>query len=233
VVLSGAIPAVDSLEIPFPTPPRVVAANGDGWFVAGIKDRRLLSGSLQLTRLQKEKSATGTARWESSRFPVFVEVSRTLQLDLDWRVTTTVSRVAPAQGALTLELPLLAGESVITDNLTVRDGKILVSMAPDQDAVSWTSNLQRVSPLALRAAESSAWRETWAVVASNIWHASFDGVPESDVDSEADNARTAVFYPRAGEELTVTTTRPQGSSGSTLAFDSIDLTTQHTTSCAS
>jgi hypothetical protein len=226
VVLRGAIPAVDSLEIPFPAPPRVVAASSDSWFIAGIKDRRLLSGSLQLTRLQKDKAATGPARWESSRFPAFVEVSRTLQLDLDWRVTTTVVRVAPAQGALTLELPLLDGESVISDNLTVKDGDILISMAPNQNAVSWTSNLQRVSPLTLRAADAAAWRETWAVVASNIWHADFDGVPESAVDNDTDNARTAVFYPRAGEELKLTTTRPTGSAGSTLAFDSVGLQTQ-------
>ena len=227
VVLNGAIPAVDSLEIPFPTPPRVIEAGSNSWFVAGIRDRRLLSGSLQLTRLQTDKAAASTARWESSRFPAFVEVSRTLQLDLDWRVTTTVTRIAPAQGALTLELPLLAGESVITDNLTIRDGRILLSMAPNQNVVSWASNLQRVSPMTLQAADDSAWREIWAVVASNIWHASFSGVPESEIDSHANNARAAIFYPRSGEELMVTTIRPQGSAGSTLAFDSVALYTQH------
>ena len=46
VVLRGAAPAVDSLEIPFHTPPRVIEVETDGWLVAGIKDRRLLSGSL-------------------------------------------------------------------------------------------------------------------------------------------------------------------------------------------
>lgn len=227
VELEGAIPAVDSLEIPFPASPRVVTAGGDGWLVAGIKDRRLLSGSLQLTRLQSDDTAANTARWESSRFPAFVEVSRTLQLDLDWRVTTTVTRVAPTQGALTLELPLLAGEAVISDMLTVREGKVLVSMAPNQNAVSWDSNLERVSPLTLRVEDGAAWREQWSVVASNIWHTSFSGVPESESDSVSDNARAAVFYPRTGEELTVTTTRPEGSSGSTLAFDSVNLYTQH------
>lgn len=227
VELEGAIPAVDSLEIPFPAPPRVVEASGDGWFVAGIKDRRLLSGSLQLTRLQTDTAAANTVRWESSRFPAFVEVSRTLQLDLDWRVTTTVTRVAPAQGALTLELPLLQGEAVISDNLSVRDGKVLVSMAPNQHAVSWTSNLERVSPLTLRAEDAAAWREQWSVVASNIWHTTFSGVPESEAGGVTGNARTAVFFPRAGEELSVTTTRPEGSAGSTLAFDSVALHTQH------
>jgi len=227
VVLSGAIPAVDNLELPFPAPPRVVTASSEGWFVAGIRDQRLLSGSLQLTRLQAEDAESGTARWESSRFPAFAEVTRTLQLDLDWRVTTTVLRVAPTQGALTLELPLLEGESVITDNMQVNDGNILISMAPNQSRVSWTSNLQLVSPLTLNAANAVPWQEQWAVVASNIWHTTFNGVPESAATDATDNARTAVFFPRAGETLSIDATRPQGSSGSTLAFDSVDLSTSY------
>jgi hypothetical protein len=227
VVLTGPIPAVDSLEIPFATPPRVVVTSSDGWFVAGIKDRRLLSGSLQLTRLQSDDGDDGVVRWESSRFPPFVEVTRTLQLDLDWHVTTTVTRIAPAQGALTLELPLVAGESVISENMTVSDGKILVSMAPNENRVSWNSNLKLVTPLTLAAAPDVPWQEQWAVVASNIWHTEFNGVPESEAQYQSDDARTALFYPRAGEELTIVTTRPTGSAGATLAFDSVDMHTRH------
>jgi hypothetical protein len=227
VVLTGPIPAVDSLEIPFATPPRVVEASSEGWFIAGIKDRRLLSGSLQLTRLQSDGDEDGVARWESSRFPPFVEVTRTLQLDLDWYVSTTVTRVAPAQGALTLELPLVEGESVISENLTVTDGKILVSMAPNENSISWNSNLKLVTPLVLNAATDVPWQEQWAVAASNVWHTEFDGVPESEAQNQADDARTALFYPRAGEALTIVTTRPKGSAGSTLAFDSVDLYTRH------
>jgi hypothetical protein len=227
VVLSGPIPAVDSLEIPFLTPPRVVTTKSDGWFVAGIKDRRLLSGSLQLTRLETEGNSDGTVRWESSRFPPFVEVSRTVQLDLDWYVVTSVRRIAPAQGALTLELPLLAGESVMTENMTVNDGKILVSMAPNSNSVSWRSKLELVSPISLSAQESVPWQEIWSVGISNIWHAKFAGVPESENESYNDNARMALFFPRGGETLTVQATRPDGSAGSTLAFDSVDLHASH------
>ena len=42
------------------TPPRVITVASDGWLVAGVKDRRLLSGSLQLTRLQTDEG--GDAR---------------------------------------------------------------------------------------------------------------------------------------------------------------------------
>jgi len=227
VILSGPIPAVDSLEIPFPTLPRVVNAAGDGWFIAGIKDRRLLSGSLQLTRLQSAESADGTLRWESSRFPPFVEVTRTLELDLDWGVRTIVSRVAPAQGALTLELPLIEGESVISENATVKDGKILVTMAPNVDRFIWQSTLERKSLLKLEASNGVPWREIWRAVVSGVWHVEFDGVPESESAGSGLDARVAKFYPRAGESLALTATRPEGSAGKTLAFDSVDLRVQH------
>ncbi|MGI9202016.1 MAG: hypothetical protein ACR2QL_13215 [Woeseiaceae bacterium] len=227
VVLSGPIPAVDSLEISFPTPPRVVSSDSDGWFVAGIKDRRLLSGSLQLTRLQSEDNASGTVRWESSRFPPFVEVTRTVQMDLDWFVITSVRRIAPAQGALSLELPLLNSESVLTENMAVADGKILVSMAPNTSHVSWRSKIKPVSPLALHVEDGMPWQEIWRVGVSNIWHAEFAGVPESENESYDENARVALFFPRAGETLTVQTSRPEGAAGSTLAFDSVDLYSEH------
>ncbi len=222
VTLRGATPAADSLEIPFTTPPRVISVASDGWFVAGIKDRRLLSGSLQLTRLQVEEGGE-TVRWESSRFPPFVQVERTIELDLDWRVRTTVRRIAPMRGALTLELPLLEGESIVSGDFTVRDGTVLVSMNPQQGAVSWTSNLPRKSPLTLTAGDGASWSERWRVAVGNSWNASFEGIPESNTGAEVNEVRIAEFDPRAGESLTLVTTRPEAAEGDTLAFDAVDL----------
>ncbi|MCH8137228.1 MAG: hypothetical protein IIB77_14730, partial [Proteobacteria bacterium] len=71
ITLQGPLPPVDNLEVPFPTPPRVIRVETSEWFVAGIKDQHLLSGSLQLTRLQQQSDGGSTTRWESSRFPVF------------------------------------------------------------------------------------------------------------------------------------------------------------------
>ena len=224
VVLSGSAANADSLEIPFPAPPRVIRASGDGWFIAGIKDRRLLSGSLQLTRLQAAEAGDGTPRWESSRFPPFVEVHRTVELGLDWRVTTTVQRIAPEQGALTLELPLIEGESVVTEGLTIEDGKLLVSMNPRQQSVSWKSNLPRTSPLVLTAAGGAPWTEIWRVQVGTVWHADFEGVPESESGDQGSNSRAALFRPRGGESLTIAASRPEAAEGSTLAFDAVNLT---------
>lgn len=223
VSVRGSATAADSLEIAFPTPPRVIEVSGDGWFIAGIKDRRLLSGSLQLTRLQAEEGGDAAPRWESSRFPPFVHVSRTIELGLDWRVTTTVQRIAPTQGALTLQLPLIEGETVLTDNMSVDDGKILVSMNPTQRTLSWQSNLPRTSPLGLSSAAGVPWKETWYVGVGSVWHAEFSGVPESESSNQGASVRMAEFHPRGGESLQIIATRPEAAEGSTLAFDSVDV----------
>lgn len=223
VVVHGRAPAVDSLEIPFPTAPRFITVESNGWHIAGIKDRRLLSGSLQLTRLQAEGDNDATVRWESSRFPAFVSIVRTIELDLDWRLTTTVYRQAPTQGVLTVDVPLVDGESVLTQDMSVSDGRILVSMSPTQHAVTWQSSLPLVSPLVLTAQEGVPWSETWRVGAGRIWHAEFSGLPESETRNGDGSARVAEFHPRSGEQLTMTATRPEASAGATLAFDSIHM----------
>ena len=224
VTMRGPIPAVDTLELSFPTPARVVSVDADGWFVAGIQDRRLTSGSLQLTRLRSESDGDGAARWESSRFPAFVTVHRSVDLDLDWRVYTEIERIAPAQGALTLEIPLLDGETVVSGEFTVEDGKVIVSMNPQEDSVSWASNLPLTSPLTLTTSDGSSWTEVWRFSTGNVWNAQFDGIPESNMDTYAEGVRSAVFHPRNGESLTVTTTRPEASDGTTLAFDNVRTT---------
>lgn len=226
VNLRGPVPAVDSLEVPFPTPARVVSVNSDGWFVAGVKDRRLLAGSLQLTRLQTDDSGD-TVRWESSRFPSFARIERNIELDLDWRVRTTVTRVAPTQGALTLEVPLLDGESIVSGEFTVTDGRVLVSMDPQQNSVSWVSNLPLQSPLTLSVAETVAWKEVWRVAVGNIWNVAFEGLPESNSGMDNSAVRIAEFDPRGGESLTMIATRPEASAGTTLAFDAVSLATTY------
>jgi hypothetical protein len=228
VRLQGATGPSDTIELHFPTPARHVSVDADGWQVSGIKDQRLLSGALQLVRIGNGDDAdddSHSAGWESSRFPPFVNVVRTIELGLDWTVTTIVQRQAPAQGAISLRLPLLDGELVQSENLTVEDGRLLVSMNPTQSSVAWQSRLPRQSPLVLTAAGGMPWKENWFVSVGSIWHASFVGVPESQSSRMANGVRTAEFYPRGGESLEITATRPEASAGSTLAFDQATVTT--------
>jgi hypothetical protein len=225
ITLQGPLPPVDSVEVLFPAVPRVISVAVSGWFVSGVDDRRLTSGSLQLTRLRAEDEAEGPARWESTRFPVFTHVERTINLDLDWRVTTTVHRVAPVEGAITARIPLLAGESVNTENVAVADGEVQVSMNPSQRSVSWESTLERQSPLELQARTGVAWKEIWSFAVGAVWHADFAGIPESETGDLGVDYRVARFFPRPGEALSMSVERPEATSGDTMVFDEVDVMT--------
>lgn len=225
VELSGPLPPVAGLDLPFPAVPRVVDARAEGWTLAGVEDRRLRAGSLTLTRVRGDADGDAGARWESSRFPVFVRVERTVELDLEWRVSTTVRRVAPEQGAITLEIPLLPGASLLTADLPVVDGRVRVAFGPSDEVVTWTAALPRVSPLVLEAPADAPWTEVWRFGVGNVWHATFDGIPESQPRATG-GARIAEFHPRGGESLVVEATRPDAVAGATLAFDAVALTTE-------
>jgi len=142
---------------------------------------------------------------------------------VDWRIRTTVLRIAPQQGAMTLDVPLIDGESIVSGDFVVRDGRVLVSMDSGQRVVEWTSNLEMRSPLNLTAGQGDAWQEVWRFAVGNIWNARFDGVPENESDTRIGDVRIAEFNPRAGEQLMLTATRPEAVEGSTLAFDSVRL----------
>jgi hypothetical protein len=100
-------------------------------------------------------------------------------------------------------------------------------MSPNQQSVSWRSSLPRVSPLTLSAEAGAPWQEIWRVGVGSVWHVAFDGVPESENPQAPPDTRTAEFYPRGGENLTIDATRPEASAGATLAFDAVRLAVEH------
>ena len=127
VSIGGRVAGAYELTLEFPTVPRRIAVRAEGWDAAGVSEGRLLNSSLQLTR---RTTAGATERMAvSQRFPPFVRIHRRVFMGLDWTVATTVERLAPEEGAFTLRLPLLTGESVLTPGLQVGDEGVLVSMA--------------------------------------------------------------------------------------------------------
>ena len=225
VALAGALPEKSSIQVPFPEPPRVIDVEARGWSAAGVVDRRLITGSLQFDRVRQASGDDDAAplAWEASRFPTFVAVTRRLELGLEWRVVTTVSRIAPAEGALEVGIPLIQGESVTTEGVDVENGQVRVAMAPDERVVVWTSSLDAAAETQLTAGDGARWVDTWEVAAGNIWHVEFDGLPESVGRQNVPGARVAQFHPRPGETLTITASRPPAVPGATTAIDTVRL----------
>ncbi len=227
LTLRGPMPPGDTVEIPFAAAPRSISAKSEHWFITGIEDRVLAAGALSLTRLGRDVE-DGTARsWEASRFPAFVRIERTFDLDLDWHVATSVHRIAPRTGAITINVPLRAQESIIDRELAVANGSVTVSMDPTQQTYSWYSSLPRQASLTLHADTDRPWQEVWRFKVGSVWAARFDGVPESQPNRSGDASSVLVreFHPRPGETLAVAIARPEAVDGSTLAFDQVTLDT--------
>jgi hypothetical protein len=223
--IAGRIAQAYELALEFPAVPRRIVVRAEGWDAAGVSEGRLLNTSLQLTRRTTAGAPERMAT--SQRFAPFVRIHRRAYLGLDWTVTTTVERLAPQEGAFTLRLPLLPGESVLTPGLQVSDAGVLMSMPSGESSVTWESALERVDKLQWSAAASDQpWVEQWEVVVSPTWHAEFAGTPAILPNEDAGGLWINQFLPRPGETLDLTVLRPAASKGDTVAVDSAAVTTR-------
>ncbi len=222
VLAEGPMPPRDSVAITFPEPPRYVQVSAEGWRPAGVSENRLLSGAIELIRERAEGDVV-TAALSSERFDPFVRVVRRLNFDLDWRVQTHVYRLAPEQGAFTMEIPLIQGESVITAGSEVKNGKVVIAMKADQGHASWESVLPTGGHLVLTAPEDEGATEVWQLAVSHIWNIRADGVPVVMPTSLDPAFWVPEFHPEPGEALALAVERPEGAEGSTLAIDSVRL----------
>ena len=221
IELQGPLPATDNLSLPFPLSPRRIAVTAAGWDVAGVVDGRLPSSTLELTR-QRDAAAEGGALGGSA-FPPYLRVVRRIELDIDWQVTTMLTRVAPPQGAFTLPVALLANEAVLTPGIEVAGGQATVAFPAGEDRVTWESRLPTAATLTLVAPAATApWSESWQFVVGYIWHAEYMGLPSTTPGFDDPSFHVAEYYPRPGETLTVTLTRPEAATGDTIAIDNVD-----------
>ena len=219
VAMRGPLPAVDTVSIAFPLRPRRAVVTAPGWDVAGVSDGRLPSGTVELVR---QRNAAAGGQLGGSVFPPFVSVVRRISFDIDWRVRTTVARIAPDAGAFTLPIGLIANEAVLTPGIEVAGGRATVAFAAGENEVTWESRLPTAETLTLAAPAAAAWSENWQFAVGQIWHADYNGVPATEPETPDSELYVPEYYPRPGETLTVALRRPEPATGDTIAFDSVD-----------
>ncbi|HEY7370702.1 MAG TPA: hypothetical protein VIF57_00895 [Polyangia bacterium] len=230
IVMEGPLPARDVVQIPFPLAPHALTTAVHGWRVEGLDEDGQVSESLQLAREQRapkpggdKGSAGGLA---PTSLPPFVTVDRTLELGLKWVARTTVTRQSPTGAAIVLEIPLLAGESVITEGVRVSKDKVQVNLGAEERELSWESTLKQAPSIALQAPPPAAdgaggWAEIWIVNPGPLWHVVYSGIPP--VQPAAGVARIPTFRPWPGEKVAIAITRPAGTGGQTSTVDGAQL----------
>lgn len=218
-------PLSDTVALAFPMKPARVEFAGDGWRANGIASARLLTDTVNLVRVRA--TSVGAPTDAAQQFAPFVRVTRSLDLGLDWNVTTEVTRLAPAEGGFTVRVPLLSGERVASAGVEVEDGRVIAAIGENASLTIWKGTLDQGDALRLTAPELTEHAEVWRVRVGPTWHVAFSGVPvnASDAGDDADAYRTFEFHPLPGETLSLAITRPAAAQGASRAIDALRLDT--------
>jgi hypothetical protein len=221
------LPGGDRLRLALPLRPaliRLVDASG-GWLLSGVDDEGVAqAGSVQLQRARSAAAADTVAAAAAQTFPNYVRVVRRLNLDTQWSLSGSLQRLAPVDGDIAVEIPLLVGERVGSPGLRVREGRVELVIADGEDSASWHSQLDRQHQLELIAPALDQQAEEWRIAVGPMWRAEFSGVPES-IDPEAigDDLHEFVFHPRPGERLQIKLSEPLTAPGASLALERVEL----------
>ena len=221
IAVRGNIEHLRSMRLDFPLQPHRVDVSLEGWATDGTDT---LSPSIHSLTFTRELAETSTNLFDTkSDIPVFARVSRQIRMGLDWQVTTTVTLESGTALPTLLRIPLLAGESVVTDNIRVDDAHVIVSLNEANRSLSWQSSLEQGDSLTLTAAQSQPWSETWKLEVTPIWNVSYSGIPVI-YHQQAGGQWNPEWRPWPGEQVMMTITRPQGIQGQTRTIEHSLLT---------
>lgn len=223
VTLLGAVPPLNSFQLPLPLQPRRVTVESQAWTVEGVNKDGQVAASIRLISSKKDMDTRTAAN--DIVIAAFFQVERLLSLGLDWQIATTVKRLTPTGTPAMLTVPLLDGESVTTAGIQVQDKSAHIALDPKMTEITWSSSLKRSDAIQLTAPASVPWSETWILDASPIWHCELSGIAVIHHQDQAGYWRPQ-WRPWPGESATVRITRPEAIAGQIVTMDQakLDLT---------
>ncbi len=219
--IGGPIRQQSGFQLFFPLKPRHLDIVMDGWTVEG----RHLDGSFdaQLQFKRNIRAANNNQQvLETGILPAFARVERTLLLGLVWKVNTRVIREGEAKTGMVLDIPLLPGESIITQGIRVQGDVAKVNFRSGQKTLTWESFLAPGDNIELTHANTRDWTEIWKVDVSPVFHMEYQGTPV--IFHKTGTRWYPTWHPWPGETLTLTVTRPQGIEGQTMTIEKSLLT---------
>ncbi|MVF14429.1 hypothetical protein FT643_20030 [Ketobacter sp. MCCC 1A13808] len=223
IVITGLVSSQQDFQLSFPVMPHNVELNLSGFTSKGLDNGRLRSHVLYFYPISSTQQQAEKQAFKTQAIAPFVRVERELRLGLNWYLETRVRRVAPAEGGISLEIPLLEGESVTTREMQVEAGKAIVALQPGEDTQTWYSALDKSSLIKLEAPDTALWSEHWIVNPSALWHLQFEGLPMVKESGAVTQWRPR-WRPYPGEQLNLTITRPEAVQGATQTIDWIRQT---------
>lgn len=221
LLISGTIAQLSEFKIDFQLKPQHISYDLSGWSADISGDQIKQAQSLGFHRIANNETPD-IQRLVNNDIPVFAEVTRHIELGLDWTVSTTVSLTAGNALPSILQVPLIDGESVITDGITVKNRQAIVTLNQTTPSVQWRSTLAKTSLLRLIATDKVPFNEIWQLNTSPIWHIDYDGIPVIYHQRQGQHWQPE-WHPWPMERVKIHISRPEGIKGNTKTIDQSQL----------
>ncbi len=216
LVVEGALPNAPEWVWNCQLVPRRMTVDAAEWNVRGLRADGRPEGPLFFSR--REETTTREVAYDQKFYRSVVQVDRVLEIGLLWKVHTTVRRLTPPGRAITLAVPLLVGERVLTGSGDGAEDSIEVTLPADGSNFTWESELPITPEIQLESRAERQWVERWSLVPSPVWNVRASGL-RAIYETDAD-ALIPVWQPWPGEAVTLTFERPKAVEGRTLTIQS-------------
>lgn len=217
LVVKGRMIA-DQATVSFPLPVHNMQVSAPDWVVEGLVDGRVRNGTLTLRAIDKDATQK-VDTLKADPAPAFVHVRRHFVFGKKWNLETTVQRISPQQGAISVPITLIPNEKLLQDMGAVENGELVVQLGHRVGEVSWVSSIEATEQLQLEASDGASYIEQWSFTPSSLWRLKYEGIPPVKADVNA-NAFEPVFKPWPAETLVVDVRKPAGVPGDTHTVES-------------
>jgi hypothetical protein len=187
------------------------------WNVTGIQANG--TPEQQVFFARKQQIAEGAVAYDRRDFNAIVVVNRQIEAGLVWQVRNEVTRLSEKGKAVSIKVPLLPGENVLTSNVVVEGGAVEVRFGADEETFSWVSELPRGKNVVLKAPATDQWIERWHLVTSPVWNVSRAGL--APIFEANETNLIPVWSPWPGEEVTLTFSEPTAIVGATTTVQRV------------
>lgn len=212
VRVEGLLSDATEWEWTFLLRPYRVSIEAPDWTHSGVKPDGV--PEQQVFFALKQKASAGQASYDRQDYQSVAIVERNLELGLVWQVKTTVKRLSPLGKAVSLRIPLLPGENVLTGHAIVRDGMMEVRLGANEPAFTWESELSVADAVKLTTKADDTWVERWRLVASPVWNIGISGI--APIFEPSDPQLVPVWQPWPGESVELAISRPEAIAGATV-----------------
>jgi hypothetical protein len=217
VVVEGLLPDAPEWEWTFLLKPRHVSIDAPAWDVTGVGPNGV--PEQQVFFVRKQQLTEGEAAYDQKHFHAIVAVERRLEIGLVWKVRNMVTRLSSPGKAVSLQVPLLARESVLTSNVVVENGLIEVRLGAGETQFAWESELPVGGEIRLDAQQTDQWVERWYLVTSPVWNVVLSRLAPV-FESQEQNLIPA-WHPWPGEGATLALSKPAAVSGDTITVQHV------------